>query len=97
MAALSRTHPRSVDGSADTALARRVADTALHERFFRPPKDLPSFNHEHDVWHAAVNKTAARANVPILNVFSEDLNGTKAMAHTIRSVMGFLNTRSSTF
>ena len=35
MAALSRTHPRSVDGSADTALARRVADTALHERFLR--------------------------------------------------------------
>ena len=71
--------------------------SALHERFFRPPKDLPSFIKEHDVWHAAVNKTAARANVPILNVFSEDLNGTKAMAHTIRSVMGFLSTRSSTF
>ena len=50
---------------------------------------------EHDVWHAAVNKTAARAHVPILTVYSEDLNGTKAMAETIRSVMGFLGVSSS--
>ena len=79
----------------DSARCANSMRSALHERFFRPPKDLPSFMREHDVWHAAVNKTAARAHVPILTVYSEDLNGTKAMAETIRSVMGFLGVSSS--